>query len=483
MEWLAWVVAGLAVALVVVSVTAVVLLRSVSRSAADQQARLAQESAAVQERTTRLDDQRAAFEAERADWRTRQHHERDTLEQERAAWRDELRTRRAELDDARGRAAGELTRIAGLTEAEASAEVREAILHNARAEAAREALGIVERARRDAQRRARGLIVDAIQRVAVEQTAETVVRTLELPSQDMKGRIIGREGRNIRTFEQLTGTNILIDEGNTVTISSFDPVRREKARLMLEALMADGNIHPARIEHEYAKAERTLEEVMLTAAEEALAEVDIVDLDAALIPVLGRLQLRLSHGQNVLRHLVECAHLAGHIAAELGLDVETCKRAAFLHDIGKVLTHEHEGSHAMLGAELLRKHGEHPDIVDAVEAHHNEVEPATVEAVLTQAVDAISGSRPGARRESLEAYLERLENLERIATARPGVARAFAMHAGREVRVMVEPAHVDDAEATMLAHDIAREIEETLSFPGQIRVTVVRESRATATAH
>ena len=300
----------------------------------------------------------------------------------------------------------------------------------------------------------------------------------------MKGRIIGREGRNIRAFEQITGVNLLIDDTpESVLLSSFDPVRREVARLTLVDLVTDGRIHPARIEEVYERSERQIHDRIVRAAEDALLEVGIADLHPDLIPTLGALAYRTSYGQNVLRHLVESAHLAGVMAAELGLDVATCKRAAFLHDIGKALTHEVEGPHAIIGAELLRRHGEHEDIVHAVEAHHNEVEPRTVEAVLTQAADAISGSRPGARRESLEAYVERMEKLERMATAHEGVQRAYAMQAGREVRVMVSPEAIDDAAAQALAREIAREVEAKLSYPGQIRITVVRESRATETAH
>lgn len=307
---------------------------------------------------------------------------------------------------------------------------------------------------------------------------------MDLPSDDMKGRIIGREGRNIRAFEQITGVNVLIDDTpESVLLSSFDPVRRETARITLVDLIADGRIHPARIEEVHDRSVRRINERVLRAAEDALTEVGIVDLHPDLVPIVGALAFRTSYGQNVLRHLVECAHLAGVMAAELGLDVPTCKRAAFLHDIGKALTHEVEGPHAIIGADLLRNHGEHEDIVHAVEAHHNEVEPRTVEAILTQAADAISGSRPGARRESLEAYVERMENLEHIATKHEGVVRAYAMQAGREVRVMVSPDHIDDSGAHALARDIAAEVEKTLSYPGQIRITVVRESRATETAH
>jgi ribonuclease Y len=327
------------------------------------------------------------------------------------------------------------------------------------------------------------IIVGAIQRLASEQTSESVVSAVHLPGDDMKGRIIGREGRNIRAFEQVTGVNVMIDDTpESVLLSSFDPVRRETARMTLSELVKDGRIHPQRIEEVHERSKSQIEQQCLRAAEDAMAEVGISDLHPALVPILGTLRYRTSYGQNVLKHLVECAHIAGLMAAELGLDVEQCKRGAFLHDIGKALTHEVEGSHALIGAELARKYGENADVVHAIEAHHNEVEVHTVEAVLTQAADAISGSRPGARRESIEAYVQRLERLEEIAASRDGVDKVFAMQAGREVRVMVAPDVVDDIEAQVLARDIAKQVEEELTYPGQIRITVVRESRATETA-
>lgn len=276
---------------------------------------------------------------------------------------------------------------------------------------------------------------------------------------------------------------LIDDTPETVLLSSFDPVRRETARLTLVDLVADGRIHPARIEEVFERSQRDIEERIHREAEDALTEVGIVDIDAELLPYIGSLAFRTSYGQNVLRHLVESAHLAALMAAELGIDVRIAKRAAFLHDIGKALTHEKEGPHAIVGAELLRKHGESEAVVHAVEAHHNEVEPETVEAVLVQAADAISGSRPGARRESLEAYVERMQHLEGLAMDREGVERAYAMQAGREIRVMVAPGEVDDLGAQALARDLAKDIEANLSYPGQIKVTVVRESRATETAH
>lgn len=397
--------------------------------------------------------------------------------------RQDLRERSAALGREEARAKAERERIAGLTAEAAKAELVAGVEHEARLRAVTVSREIETEARRIGEQSARRIIVTAIQRLASEQTSESVVATVDLPGDDMKGRIIGREGRNIRAFEQVTGVNVMIDDTpESVLLSCFDPVRRETARLTLTELVADGRIHPARIEEVHQRSKAKVEELCLRSGEDALAEVGITDLHPELIGVLGKLRYRTSYGQNVLKHLIECAHLAGLMAAELGLDVAVCKRAAFLHDLGKALSHEVEGSHAKVGADLARRFGEHPDIVHAIEAHHNEVEPRTVEAVLTQAADAISGSRPGARRESLEAYVKRLERLEEIASAHGGVEKVFAMQAGREVRVMVSPAAVDDLAAHALARDIARQVEEELTYPGQIRITVVRESRATGIA-
>lgn len=409
---------------------------------------------------------------------------RDEAHALREAAREEHERAAAVSEQTAERLQAELERVAGLDQAAARAEVVARAEHEARLEATARARDIEQTATRQAEHRARGIIVTAIQRLAAEQTSESVVSTVELPSDEMKGRIIGREGRNIRHFEQVTGVNVMIDDTpGSVLLSCFDPVRREVGRLTLAELVADGRIHPARIEEVYERSKARIEQECLRAAEDALAEVGISDLDPQLMPVLGALRYRTSYGQNVLRHLVECGHIAGMMAAELGLDVALCTRAAFLHDIGKALTHESEGSHASVGAELARRHGESPEVVHAIEAHHNEVEPTTVEAVLTQAADAISGSRPGARRESLAAYVHRLERLEQIAAGHDGVDRVFAMQAGREVRVMVRPDELDDLASHALARDIAREIQDELTYPGQIRVTVVRESRATEVAH
>ena len=343
---------------------------------------------------------------------------------------------------------------------------------------------IEREARDEGDDRARRIVTLAVQRVASEQTAESTVSVLHLPDDSMKGRIIGREGRNIRTFEAVTGVNLLIDDTpEAVLLSSFDPVRREIARITLSALIADGRIQPSRIEDEYERARVEVEALCLRAAEDALVDLGLGDMHPDLIALLGRLRYRTSYGQNVLGHLVETAQLAGIMAAELRLPIEHAKRCALLHDVGKALTPEVEGSHALIGAEVARRYGEHEDVVHAIEAHHNEIEVRTLEAVLTQAADAMSGGRPGARRESLEHYVERLERLESIALSHRGVDKVFAMQAGREVRVVVLPDEVDDIGAQVLARDIAAEIEHELTYPGQIRVTVVRESRATGLAH
>jgi ribonuclease Y len=378
----------------------------------------------------------------------------------------------------------ELERIAGLTGEAARVELVESIEAQAKREAALVTREIESQARQEGDKRARKIVTLAIQRLASEQTAESVVSVLHLPSDEMKGRIIGREGRNIRAFESVTGVNLIIDDTpEAVLLSCFDPVRREVGRLTLERLVLDGRIHPHRIEEAYELSLAEVEEYCLRAARDSLADVGITDLDDRLLPTLGRLKYRTSYGQNVLGHLIETAHIAGVMAAELGIEPTLVKRCAFLHDIGKALTHEVEGSHAIVGAELLRKYGEDEAVAHAVEAHHNEVQPRTVEAVLTQAADACSAARPGARRESLEAYVKRLARIEEIANAKTGVEKVFAMQSGREVRVMVQPSEVDDLAASVLAREIAKQIEDELTYPGQIRVTVVRESRATEIAH
>jgi ribonuclease Y len=394
--------------------------------------------------------------------------------------KQDLERRAAELDKLDADRSKELERVAGLTSDAAKVELVATIENQAKREAALIVRDIEHEARSEGEKRARKIVTLAIQRVATEQTSESVVSVLHLPGDEMKGRIIGREGRNIRAFESVTGVNLIIDDTpEAVLLSCFDPVRREIARLTLERLITDGRIHPQRIEDAYERGKTEIEQLCKRAGEDALVELGLTDMHPELVDLLGRLRYRTSYGQNVLRHLVESAHIAGMMASELRLDPMLLKRCTVLHDIGKALTHEVEGSHALIGAEIARRYGEPEDVVHAIEAHHNEVEVRTVEAVLTQAADAMSGGRPGARRESLEMYVKRLERLEQIAGGHEGVDKVFAMQAGREIRVMVKPDRIDDIQAQVIARDIAKQVEEELTYPGQIRITVVRESRAT----
>jgi ribonuclease Y len=372
----------------------------------------------------------------------------------------------------------QLEQVARMTAQEAKDALMAQLVDQAKRDALASVREIEQRAREEGEERARKIVTIAIQRVASEQTADSSVSVFTLPSDDMKGRIIGREGRNIRAFEALTGVNLIIDDTpEAVVLSCFDPVRREVARQTLEKLVADGRIHPARIEEMYERSLGEVEEEVKRAGERAILETGITDMHPEMVRVLGRLQYRTSYGQNVLRHLIESAHIGAALAAELGVDSALVKRAALLHDIGKALTHEVEGSHALIGAELARRLKEPPEVVHAIESHHGEVEQRTVIAVLAQTADQISGGRPGARRESIEQYVKRLERLEQICESYPGVAKTFAMQAGREVRVMVKPEEVDDLTAQVLARDIAKKVEEELQYPGQIKITVIRETR------
>ncbi|ACU70504.1 RNA binding metal dependent phosphohydrolase [Catenulispora acidiphila DSM 44928] len=432
-------------------------------------------------RELRLDlERREARQAEREERLDADLRRTADKERELAAADAELERKRAELATLEDERRAILERAAALSAGEAKTELVKSIENQAKREAAVLIRQIEQEARDEGDKRARKTVALAIQRVASEQTAESVVSVLHLPSDDMKGRIIGREGRNIRAYESITGVNLIIDDSpEAVLLSCFDPVRREVGRLTLEELVLDGRIHPHRIEEIYERSKAKVETLCVRAGEDALMELGITDMHPELIALLGKLRYRTSYGQNVLKHLVESAHLASIMASELRLDPVLLKRCTVLHDIGKALTHEVEGSHALIGAEIARKYGEHDDVVHAIEAHHNEVEVRTVEAVLTQAADAISGGRPGARRESLEAYVKRLERLEQIAAEQEGVEKVFAMQAGREIRVMVVPDAVDDIQAQVIARDIAKQVEEELTYPGQIRITVVRESRAT----
>jgi ribonuclease Y len=422
------------------------------------------------------------LQEQRADIERREHRLAEREERLDGAWQG-LEERTAQLADLEEERRAVLERLAGLTAEDARAQLIDSIEADARRAGAILARDIEKHAQDEAETKAKKVLSTVIQRLASEQTTESVVSIVHLPSDDMKGRVIGREGRNIRAFEQITGVNLIIDDTpEAVLLSCFDPVRREVGRLTLEELVADGRIHPSRIEEVHERCTEEVGRLCVRAGEDAALEVGVTGLHPELIATMGKLRYRTSYGQNVLKHLVESGHAAGLLADELGLGRAACVRGAFLHDIGKALTHEAEGSHAIVGAELARKYGESEDVVHAIEAHHNEVEPRTVEAVITQAADAISGGRPGARRESLEAYVERLHRLEEIALAKDGVEKVFAMQAGRDVRVMVKPEVVDDVEAGLLARDIAKQFEEELTYPGQIKVTVIRESRATEVA-
>jgi ribonuclease Y len=394
-----------------------------------------------------------------------------------------LKQLQEELKTARDDALAELQRVSGLTAGEARQLLLERSEDVVRHELARSVRQLEEEARTDARRRARALVADALQRVAASHTAETTVTVVELASDDMKGRIIGREGRNIRALEHLTGVDFIIDDTpHAVVLSSFDGIRREIAKTTLEKLIEDGRIHPARIEEMYYQSKAELEEHIVLAGAQAVFEANCGEIHEELVKVLGRLRYRTSYGQNVLKHTLEVVHLAGMMASELQAGVKTAKRAALLHDIGKAMTHEMEGSHALVSAQLARRYGESEGVVHAIEAHHYEVQPQTVEAVLVIAADAISASRPGARGESLEHYIKRLEALEEIASAKPGVQKAYALQAGREIRVIVEPTEVDDEGTALLSYEIAREIEDQLEYPGQVKVIVIRESRAVEVA-
>lgn len=391
-----------------------------------------------------------------------------------------VRRLQEELKTARDAELRELERISGLSQETAKKQLLDRSQELVRHEMARMVRQAEEEAQGEAKRKARALVADALQRVAASHAAETTVSLVELPSDDMKGRIIGREGRNIRALENLTGVDFIIDDTpQAVVLSSFDGVRREIAKLTLSKLVEDGRIHPSRIEETYYKSKAEIEEHIRQVGEQAVFEANCGSMHDELAKVLGRLRYRTSYGQNILKHSLECAHLAGVMASELGASVKTAKRAALLHDVGKAMTHEVEGSHALISAQMARKYGESQHVVHAVEAHHYEVQPQTIEAILVITADAISASRPGARGESLENYIKRLETLEEIASRKDGVERVYALQAGREIRVMVKPGEIGDDEAVLLSHEIAREIEDQLEYPGQIKVTVIRESRAT----
>ncbi|MBI3872865.1 MAG: ribonuclease Y [candidate division Zixibacteria bacterium] len=407
--------------------------------------------------------------------------ERDVQNREKALSTKEkaLRGREGELDRLIADQNRQLERIAGMTTEEAKQLLMDNLQAQARRDAAAVAAQIIEEAERNAEKEARAIITNAIYRCAADHTVETTVSVVNIPSDDMKGRIIGREGRNIRAFETATGVDVIVDDTpEAVILSSFDPVRREIARLALEKLISDGRIHPSRIEEVVAKTEKEIETKIREAGEQACFDVGIHNLHRDVVWLLGKLHYRTSYGQNVLAHIVEVSTLCGLIAAELGLDPVLAKRCGLLHDIGKAIDRETEGTHTEIGVNFLKRYNEDAIVLNAIAAHHGDVPPETPYPILVQAADAISGARPGARREPLEGYVKRLEKLEELADAFPGVAKAYAIQAGREVRVIVENESVDDVGAGLLASDIAKKIQNELQYPGQIKVTVIRETRA-----
>ncbi|PYP19304.1 MAG: ribonuclease Y [Gemmatimonadetes bacterium] len=447
--------------------------RRVERRAADSSQRLVlaakEELMAVRENLHKsLDEKLAGVD--------RREHELRRLDQQ-------LEERSKGLNKRQQEIGARLEQVAGLTAQEAKLELIGRIENEARDEAAALVRNITEQAKKNADREAKKIVALAIQRIAAEQTAESSVSAVVLPSDEMKGRIIGREGRNIRAFEAATGVDVIIDDTpDTVVVSCFEPVRREVGRLALERLIADGRIHPGRIEEIVSKAKADIDAGILEAGEQAVYDIGIRGMNPELVKLVGRMKYRTSYGQNILEHSKEVAWLAGIMAAELKLDVALAKRGALLHDVGKVLTHEHDGTHVQLGIEVATKYGEHPIVINCIAAHHDDVPHETPISVIVQAADAVSGSRPGARREAFETYVKRLSQLEKLASEFQGVEKVFAIQAGREVRVVVTPETVDDNGATRLTDEIARKIERELQYPGQIKVVVIRETRAVGVA-
>jgi ribonuclease Y len=422
------------------------------------------------------EEQRLAARRDKLDRRFDQAEQRAHQQDSRDREQDEREQRLARLEQERK---AELERVAGMTREQAHSELLASVAEETRAESGRLIREIETEARLEGERRARKLIVTSMQRCAAEVVADNVSSTVPLPSEEMKGRIIGRQGRNIRAFELATGVDVIVDDTpEAVTLSCFDPVRREVGRLALTKLIADGRIHPARIEQLVEKTREEVDDTIRSAGEEATFNAGVRGLHEEVVKLLGRLRYRTSYGQNVLDHSVETAHLAAMLSAEVGADTDVARAGGLLHDIGKAVTHEVEGPHALIGADLARRYGVPPLVVNAIAAHHHEEEPLSVEAVIVETADAISGSRPGARRESLELYLKRIKSLESVANGFDGVEESYAIQAGREIRILVRPDVVDDLAAMRLSRDIARKVEESLDYPGQVKVTVIRETRA-----
>ncbi len=433
--------------------------------------RLAQKEAALDKKEDTLDKKDAALDKKLDDVEKSQKQIEETKER--------LKGIETELGNAQEKMQNELERVAGMTKEEACQELKNALLDGVKKSAANDAKNLIAEAKDNAVKEAQNIISQAIQRCAADHATENTVSVVALPNDEMKGRIIGRMGRNIRALESATGVDLIIDDTpDVITLSSFDPVRREVARLTLEKLITDGRIHPARIEEMVDKVKKEVEAGIKEAGEEAAFEVGVHGLHPEIIKILGRLKYRTSYGQNVLKHSIEVASLASVMAAELGVDPRIARRAGLLHDIGKAVDHELEGTHIQLGVDIAKKYRESNEVIHAIAAHHNDIEPQTIDAVLVQAADAISSARPGARRESVETYVKRIEKLEEIAKSFDGVDQTFAVQAGREIRVMVKPEQVNDANTVFLAREIAEKLENELEYPGQIKVNVIREVRS-----
>ena len=434
------------------------------REVKERRAELTKQERRLEQKETTLDRKTEAFEKKE-----------EELNRRMAA----LAQTQSEAEELKAKQLETLEQLSGLTQDQAKEYLLQSIENDVRHEAAMKIKEIEQQLKDEAEEKGREIIAIAIQRCAADHAAETTVSVVPLPNDEMKGRIIGREGRNIRTLETITGVDLIIDDTpEAITVSSFDPVRREVARLALEKLIVDGRIHPTRIEDMVEKARKEVDRTIREEGERACYETGVHNLNPELIKILGRQKYRTSYGQNVLNHSIEVAHIAGLMAAELGVDVALAKRAGLLHDLGKSIDHEVEGSHVQLGADLARKYKENPVIINAIEAHHGDVEPKTVIAVLVQAADAISAARPGARRENVENYIRRLQKLEELTNSYPGVDKSYAIQAGREVRIMVKPEVVTEDNMILLARDIAKKIESELEYPGQIKVNVIRETKA-----